>query len=538
MTPSEMTMRVELLGPLRVQIDGEECEIVGPMRRQLIALLALHPGQSFSTDRLTELLWDGEPPASAASSLRVHVAQLRRALGDPGLLERTDTGYRLAIEPENIDLVKFESHIRMGRAALSDGDLASAREALGCARDLWRGVPFSDVRVGSAVDVERLFSLRSELSVDLAEVAMRSEGARANTSELSALTVERPFDERVWSLLITALYWSGRQSEALETYLRAITALRDELGVDPTPRLRRLQEQILHHDPALDPPRNAQVDLPTFPTSFVGRESEVSEIAELLRTHRIVTLTGLGGVGKTRLSVAAAEHAGSNFDHGVIFVSLASLEDESLVCTTVAGALGARATTARELAATIEHRKLLLVLDNCEHLLTTITSLISELCERCPRLRILATSRIPLNLVGECVWVTPTLDRSTGDGAHPDSVNLFLERAAQADPHSNLPAPDSPLMIEIAELLGGVPLAIELTAARCNILTVADIAVRLRTAMSATARETDRPDRHSSMEVVIEGTLRHLSPQAQLLLARLPLFLGPVGIEALSLIHI
>lgn len=525
---------IALLGPLQVWIDGEERPITGPIQRALLAVLAQHPGEVLSLDLLCELVWDGTPPATAESALRVHVSHLRKRLGRSDLLERIGAGYRLAITRDQVDFAGFDHHTRSGREALHAGDLEQAGHDLRAAKGLWRGLPLADVRSGATAEIERLLTQRSELNVDLAELQMRTQGANTDTGDLSALTVERPFDERVWSLLITAQYWNGRQGDALQTYHRAVAALDEELGVQPTAALRRLQEQILRHDPALDPPAAANVDLPVFATSFVGRSAEIEALTALIGRHRLATLTGLGGVGKTRLSVAAAEAAAAHFNHGVVFASFEALEDPALVPSVVAAALGTSAADVEGVAAALDTREQLLVLDNCEHVAEAVADLVSGLLAACPRVRVLATSRVPLNVVGESVWVTPMLEVS-GDGASaPEAVRLFLERARQAGPSTVLPEDDDPRLREVASLLGGLPLAIELAAAQCGVLTVPDVIDQLHRNLGSAASERDRPTRHQSMEVALTGTLEHLRPAARELLSRMRVFRSPVGVEAIE----
>lgn len=528
------TVKIALLGPLQVTVAGEERPITGPVRRQLLAVFALHPGEPLSVERLCDLVWDGAPPPTAASALRVHISQLRQMLGAPELIEKSGTGYRLTIAPSDVDTFHFEQHSRAGREALADGDLTTAERSLHAAKELWRGAPLADVRMGSEVGLERLYSVRSELSVDLAELQMRRQGVNADISDLVALSVERPYDERVWRLLITAQYWIGRQADALESYRRAVDILQEELGIEPMPMLHRLQEQILRQDPALDPPAGAEVKLPSFATSFVGRDDDVAEVASLVGGHRLVTLTGLGGVGKTRLSVAAATELADSFSHGVRFISLAGVEDPALVSSVIASALDTHATTGEDLATAIGSQQLLIVLDNCEHVLAAAAEVVAALLAGAAGVRVLATSLVPLGLVGECVSVTAQLDAGGVSGRFPDAVQLFRERAAQAGPRTPLPSADDPLLHEIAELLGGIPLALELAAAQCNVLTVTDVAERIRRAAGESASERDRPARHDSMRRALAGTLKHLSDPARLLLSRLTVFRGPVGIDAIE----
>lgn len=535
---------IRLLGPLEVIVDGAQRSVNGAVRRSVLVLLALHPGQVLDTRRLVELVWGGTAPATAVNTLRVHISQLRRTLGSSGLVEYVGAGYRLNLSPECVDGFRFEAQARTGREQLARGDVTAAVASLRSAIGQWRSSTLVDVVGERATDTaQRWQRLRQEALVDLAEAELEQAGTAADVAELAALAAERPFDERAWALLIKAQYWAGRQADALATYQRATTVLADELGLEPGPELRKLQRQILTQDPALDPPRPGRVVLPSFPTSFVGRGEQVKEVTELIPQHRLVTLTGLGGAGKTRLAVAAADAVADSFAHGVVFASLERVTDPKLVAEPLAEVLDAFAPTVAGVTAAIGDRAMLVVLDNCEHLVEAVADLIAEVLRACPAVRLLATSRIPISVTGECVCPVPPLgipppDDGTRDFAEVlevESVALFLERARQARPTLTVTPADQRDLVDVARLLAGIPLGIELAAAQCTVLTVGDVADRLRTtAGGQRLSERDRPHRHHSMETALSGSLQLLPPAARTLLVRMTVFHEPAELAAVE----
>ncbi|QSB16213.1 tetratricopeptide repeat protein [Natronosporangium hydrolyticum] len=537
---------IRLLGPLEVAVDGQLRQINGAVRRSVLVLLALHPGAVLDTQRLVDLVWAAAAPATAVNTLRVHISQLRRALGAAELIEHVGTGYRLALAPECIDVYRFEGQARTGRERLTNGDTAGAVRSLRAALEQWRGSALADVACEPAThEAQRWQQLRDEARIDLADAELTRAGAEADLAELMALAAERPFDERVWALLIKAEYWLGRQADALATYQRASTVLADELGLVPGPALRALQKQILTQDPALDPPPAGEVELPAFPTTFVGRGEHVKVVAELLVEHRLVTLTGLGGIGKTRLAVAAATTAttAGTVAHGAVFASFERISDPALLPAPLAEALGARRPTLAEVITAIGNREILIILDNCEQLVEPVADLVAAVMRACPAVKLLATSRIPLSVTGECAWAVPPLETPPPD---PDSntltellaveaVALFVERARQACPSLALTPADQGDLAEVVRLLAGFPLGIELAAAQCSVLAIGDVAERLRTAAQApTTPERDRPQRHHSMDAALAGSLQLLPPAARTLLVRMTVFHQPAGLAAVE----
>jgi predicted ATPase/DNA-binding SARP family transcriptional activator len=538
---------IRLLGPLEVVVDGHVRPVNGAVRRSLLVFLAMHAGKVLDTQRLVEMVWQQAAPATTVNTLRVHISHLRRTLGSSELIEHVGTGYRLNLPPDCVDAYRFEALARAGRAKLVAGDTAGAVAKLRSALGQWKGSALVDVACDAAADeVRRWQQLHGEVRVDLAEAELaRGAGVDADLAELAALAADRPFDERVWALLIKAEYWAGRQADALATYQRAATVLADELGLEPGPGLRELQKQILTQDPALDPPRPGEVALPAFATSFVGRDEQVKVVAELVAEQRLVTLTGLGGVGKTRLAVAAAAAAATAgvVADGAVFVSCERITDPALVAAPAAQALGASAPTVADVIAAIGNRELLIVLDNCEHLVEAAADLVVAVMRACPAVKLLATSRIPLSVTGECAWAVPPLGtpppdactRSFAEVLEVEAVALFVERARQACPSLAVTPVDQDNLVDIVRLLAGVPLGIELAAAQCSVLTIGDVARRLRTAADAPpAPERDRPQRHHSMEAALTGSLQLLPAAARTLLVRMTVFREPAELASVE----
>jgi predicted ATPase/DNA-binding SARP family transcriptional activator len=476
-----------ILGPVQVVRDGQVLGVGGPRPRTVLALLLVAGGRVVPAERLAEELWGGCPPPGAAGTLRAHASRLRTLLRPDAVLLTRGGGYALAAEPGQLDAARFERLAAAGREALEAGAAAAAADHFGTALGLWRGPALADVaeveplaREGARLEELRLLAVEGRIEADLAL------GRAAElTGELEGLVAEYPVRERLWRLLVLALYRAGRQADALAAYRKARDMLAGELGIEPGQELRALERQVLRQEvPAA--PAAARHNLPAVLTSFLGREQELAMLYKLLGEARLVTLTGVGGAGKTRLALEFAAGAVDRFGDGVWLAGLAGLSDPELVPSLVMQALGVRQSgevpAVEALVCRLRSAELLLVLDNCEHLLGGCAELTVTLLGSCPRLRVLATSREVLGVPGEAVYAVPPLpvppESSDEEAlARSPAVRLFVERGASA--RSGAGAAPVAVVAGICRELDGLPLAIELAAARTSVLSAEEIAARL-----------------------------------------------------------
>ena len=560
-------MDFRILGILEVCDGGRRVEIGAAKERALLAELVLHANQIVSRERLVEVVWGDNPPATAAATLNTYVSHLRSALEpgraartQPGLLLTRDPGYLLAVDPERVDALRFERLAGEGRRALTAGDAATAAATLREGLGLWRGGALADFVYEPFAQAEamrleelRLSTLEQRIDADLAL------GRHHDlVAELRRLVDEHPLRERLWGQLMLALYRCGRQSEALRAYGELRTVLAEELGIDPSPALRRLEDDMLQQRPDLEGPAapahlaDAQsvptrpvrppTNLPTRLTSFVGREDDIAEIERLCAGARLVTLVGAGGVGKTRLAVEVASRVLDEHPDGVFLVEVAPLSDAGGLYQQVLTALGVgeddRRSPPETLAAHVADRRMFLVFDNCEHLVDACAALMEDLLSTGPGVRILATSRELLRVSVETAWrvpsmSTPPADTGLEDLAGFEAARLFLERARLMSPGLELPAADAGHVARICARLEGIPLAIELAAARTRLLSVGEIAERLddRFALLSTGART-APGRHQTLRAAVDWSYDSLSSSERRLFERLSVFSGGFTLQA------
>ncbi|MFG1974595.1 BTAD domain-containing putative transcriptional regulator [Nonomuraea fuscirosea] len=564
-------MRFGVLGPLVVRTpDGRPVHVPEVKVRALLTVLLIHAGRPVSADRLIDDLWNGRPPAGAAAALRVKVSQLRRALGERELVAYRAPGYVLRADPGSVDAGHFAS--LLGRAQRTD-DLEVRASLLRQALGLWRGgayAEFADEPFARAA-VARLDEQRLVAEEELAEtrLALGEHGLLA--ADLTDLVAAHPLRERLRAAHVRALYLAGRQGEALASHRDLRRRLAEDLGLDPGPELAALHQAILSRDPSLTPPpTRPRTNLPAPLTHLVGRDEAVTKVRVLLRTNRLVTLTGPGGVGKTRLALAAAnpntrsaiatkrldggdsngEGVGDGgFDGGVWLVELASLGAGAgvvEVAEAIADVLGVRDDAPggilERLPGTLRAGRTLLVLDNCEHVVEQVATLADRLLRAAPGLRILATSQESLRIEGEALWSVPPLDRAA-------AIELFTTRAGlkttTTTPTSTgigtigagTDARDSAgVDADVAEIcarLDGIPLALELAATRMRVLTPRQLAERLDDRFRLLASGLrGAPARQQTLRAMIDWSWELLSDDERVVLRRLSVHADGCTLEA------
>jgi predicted ATPase/DNA-binding SARP family transcriptional activator len=555
-----------LLGPLEVWRDGQRLEVGGAKARALLAMLLLHAGEVVSADRLIDALWGEHPPSSGVNALQRHVTHVRRTLapgreleserpatrGDGPVLTRAP-GYMIQVASDALDVLRFERLFEAGREAMAE-DPARAGGLLREALALWRGPALADFAFDdfAQAEVARLEELRLAALEHRIDADLRLGRNRELVPELDALVGEHPSRERLAAQLMTALYRSERQADASRVYHATRARLVEELGIEPGTMLRELHQRVLDQDSALgvhesgtEAPRGVRAahsaaesvahNLPLELTSFIGRERELQELLPLLEQTRLLTLTGPGGSGKTRLALRLARDALGRYPDGVWLVEFAPLREPSLVLKAVAAALGVR-EQAEPLVETLQRQlrsaRVLLVLDNCEHLVGASAGLAHALLSACGGLRILATSREPLTVAGEFVW--PVLGLALPDASTAPSevdryaaVRLFAERARAGKAGFVLDANEAAAVAGICRRLDGMPLAIELAAARVRVLSSNDIETRLSDRFALlTGGSRAASARQQTLRATIDWSHELLDQEERTLFRRMSVFAG------------
>ena len=557
-------MEFRLLGPIEARTDTTPQLVAGHGERALLAMLALSPGEVVTITTLIDALWNpGDLPRDPANALQLRVSKLRRALSELGAADRVrrdGAGYRLDADPDEVDVCRF-AHLIDG--ARRSGEADQAIDAYDEALSLWRGEPLADFpgEAWTIVPAARLTELHLAAVGERAERMLTLGLYEQVVADLQPIVASAPTRERLVGQLMTALFNAGRQAEALEVFTRTRIVLADELGIDPSRDLRAVMEQILRQDPAITPAVGASAlprqrsgpqqrprhrgNLPLRSTSFVGRTSELRRTQQLLGSSRLVTLAGPGGAGKTALGIEAARASADRFRDGAAFVRLAAVTEGDMLASAVADALGVNiegGTAAHRprdvLIGHLRTRNALLVLDNCEHLIEPVAALAEAVLSRCADVRIIATSREALAVPGEAQLPVvplpvPAPGTPPGDIAAFAAAELFLDRARAATPDLVVDAETLTAIGTICQRLDGIPLALELAAARLASLSPAELADRVvdRFAVLTTGNRT-ADARQQTLRATVDWSHDLLTAPEQLLFRRLAVFRGGWTLDA------
>ncbi|WP_250030002.1 ATP-binding protein [Paractinoplanes maris] len=511
-----------VLGPT---LAGPATAAGGARLRALLARLLLDAGRVVPLPRLIDDLYGDEPPAGAVNAVQSNVSRLRRDIP----ITYDGSGYRLEAEPDEVDVHRFTRLAHAGRDALRAGDFATASSTLTDALALWRGEALADVRSApfAAAAADRLEERRCQAVEDRIEAELHLRPSADAAGELRSLLASSPLREHTWALLMRSLAAGGRPAEALAVFQEARRVLADELGADPSAELSAVHTAVLRGDTG-----STGLRLPAQLTSFVGREEELARAGEALRSARLVTLLGPGGAGKTRLSLEVAARQPGD----AVLVELAATGPQD-VARAVLDALGLRGTGLRDrgagpetvdrLLAALSTRELLLVLDNCEHVIEAAATLTGRLLAACPGLRVLATSREPLGVTGEVRMPVTGLPVEAG-------VRLFTERGAAAAGFA-LTSQDEDAVRRIVRTLDGLPLALELAAARLPVLPVDELARRMDDRFRVLSRgSSTAASRHRTLQALVAWSWDLLTPPERLLAQRFTVFNGGGGLDAVE----
>ncbi|WP_431894543.1 BTAD domain-containing putative transcriptional regulator [Nonomuraea sp. bgisy101] len=540
-------MRVGLLGPFEVRNrDGAVVEVPGVRLRALLAVLALEPGRIVTRARLVDWIWGERPPADEVNAVQALVSRLRKVLPD-GVVEADSGGYRLAVAPDAVDVCRFEHLVVQARAA----EPAARADLLRSALALWRGTAMADIALqeSDAFDaaVARLDDLYVAALGDRVDADIRLGRGSELLSELTELVARYPLREGFVAALMRALAEAGRANEALTVFQRTRERLAEELGADPSAELSALHTALLRGELG-ERAENRRTNLRAELTSFVGKDDDISAIAVVAIGHRLVTLTGAGGAGKTRLATETARTMLAELPDGAWLVELASVQAGGELAQAALTAIGlrdqallgdARAGDPMDrLIAAVRERAMLLILDNCEHMIEEAAAFADRLLGECRRLRILATSREPLGITGEVLWQVEPL-ALPAKGADPaevgssPAVRLLRDRADLVRKDIGSDAHTLSAMARICRALDGMPLAIELAAARLRTMSIDQLArrlddrFRLLTGGSRTALS-----RHKTLRAVVDWSWDLLSEAERGVLRRLSVFSGGASLEA------
>ena len=518
-----------MLGSVEVRRDGEPVPVPGGKTAEVLVRLALDAGTFVRTDRLVEDVWAEDAVNTRRNTLQSKIAKLRRACGDPRLIVSGDGGYTLAVEPSNVDALAVLRDAVTAAELLDAGDDREAADLSAAALARYRGDLLQSAGEWAAPHRARLDEARMALMETRFAAQLGLGGAGEEISDLESAVATYPYQEGLWELLITALYRAGRQADALATYQRVRGLLADELGLAPGPRLQELERQILVQASTLGiGDRAARAletharpgNLPSLAAELVGRETEIAAVSDLLASHRLVEIVGPGGIGKTAVAIATGRRLTAPGGVWLVRLETATTADDVLdTLITALHVTGGEAALLERLKAS----DAVVILDNCEHVLDAAAALAERLVDAAPALRILCTSQVALDVDAEAVLELAPL-------ALPDAVALFTRRAAARHRDAG-----SDAVHDLCRSLDGLPLAIELAAARTKTLSIEEISRRLDDRFTVLRDPASRkPERRRALKATIQWSYELLFPDDQRGLWALATFAGGAPLPAVE----
>lgn len=522
-----------ILGPLEILDGGATVLVRSPLQRWLLTVLLLDANRTVTTDRLIDELWGDELPHDPAGALRTQLSRLRRNVPSIAELRTEPGGYRLVVDPGEVDVFRFEELVSAAGHRPRDDALRLLDDALA----LWRGQPLEEFADRPSAEVARrrlgeLHGAARERRVSLLLDAGRTAEAAA---EAEAILTDQPDREATRAALMEALYRQGRATEALDVYQSWRRELGEEHGLEPSPALRDVEARIVRHtidETGRDEPvRGGRVPRPV--SSFIGRDTDVLGVADLLERARLVTLWGTGGVGKTRLALEVAATVAGRYPDGVHLCDLTALTAGTDVVRAIANSLGIQERGGRrledQLVDRLDGRRALLILDNCEHVLGATASITQQLTRSTSEIDVVATSRERLGVDGEHLWEVVPL---AADGPVSPAVELFVDRARATDQSFRPAADDREMIAAVCRRVDGLPLAVELGAARVRGLSLPQLLEALDVRPDVLQGGAATPLRHRSLRAVIDWSYSLLAPVEQRVFDRLAMFCGPFGLDA------
>ncbi|MGI9645231.1 MAG: AfsR/SARP family transcriptional regulator, partial [Ilumatobacteraceae bacterium] len=534
------------MGPLSIVVDAVERSVTAPRQRAVLAFLAVHAGEGVSADRLLDAVWGEDVPAAAAKAVAFQISKLRSVLepdrvGEGSLITTSSSGYLLGAGLDDVDAHRFERLVAEARGLLG-ADPAGCEVLTKAALGLWRGRPFADLNDEPFVrdEIRRLEQLHQVARRTLAEARIACGRHVDVVSDLQAMVVDQPLDEAVVGSLMVALQRSGRTADALRAFGDLRVRLSGELGIEPSNDLKRLERELLDGGPEATPgsltaggrqlPVDRRTTIPAAPTSFIGRGDDIAGIRGVLLSTRVLTLCGFGGLGKTRLAQEIANAEADRFDDGVWYVDLTSINDPYLLVDTflVAGdvdANGHDGPTDR-LLRFLAGREVLVVVDNCEHLVEEVASLVVDVVRAAPQVRVLATSRVALGVPGEATWMVSPLEVAS-------SADLLIDRTRLARPGFVVDEANREAVERLATNLDGIPLAIEMAAARLGVMSIGQVDDLLDDRFGLlTGKRRGVDEKQRSLAAVMDWTYDLLDEAERGLLRRLSVCVGGFDLDA------